>query len=198
MIKIIFNSQGNDYFDNQSLHLARMLKSKNIQMKKLFFLLIVGLVLLSPEVNAQEKTKKIGFFGGFGLSFSTGYTYISLQPGVMYHVSPKFKLGTGIQYSYLKSKKAYYGVNYKYNIFGFNTMAMFYPYKELEMSVEFEDLYVKQNYNNVQNNFWSPALFGGLGYRYGPVTAGFKFNFLFDQKTSVYQDAFIPFVRIYF
>jgi hypothetical protein len=77
-------------------------------------------------------------------------------------------------------------------------MALYNPYKELELSVEYEDLYVKQDYNGIKNNFWSPALFGGMGYRYGPVVAGFKFNFLFDRKKSIYQDAFIPFIRIYF
>jgi len=156
------------------------------------------LLLLSFQANAQKKTKKIGFYGGFGLSLGTGYTYISLQPGITYPLFDKFRLGAGVQYTYLKSNKTYYGVNYSYNIYGFNTMALFNPYKELEISAEFEDLYVNQNYNNISNKFWSPALFGGLGYRYGPVVAGFKYNFLYDPKTSIYQDAFIPFIRIYF
>jgi len=167
-----------------------------IKKQLLPFLLIT--LLFSTNLQAQEKkTKKIGFYGGFGLSLGTGYTYISLQPGVIYNWEPKFKLGAGVQYTYLKSNKAYYGVNYSYNIYGFNTMAMYYPAKELEITAEYENLYVKQKYNGVENNFWSPALFGGLGYRYGPVVAGFKFNFLYDPKTSIYQDAFIPFIRIY-
>ncbi len=165
---------------------------------KLKIFLVSVLLFLSFQIQAQKTSKKIGFYGGFGLSLGTGYTYFSLQPGIIYHAFEKFKLGAGVQYTYLKSNKSYYGVDYKYNIYGFNTMALFYPYKELEVSAEFEDLYVDQNFNNVSHKFWSPALFGGLGYRYGPVVAGFKFNFLFDPKTSIYQDAFIPFIRIYF
>ena len=166
---------------------------------RLLFLPVLFLMLsLSPATAQQTKQKKISFYGGFGLSFGTGYTYVSLQPGIIYNLHPKFRLGAGVQYTYLKSNKSYYGVNYKYNILGFNTMALYNPYKELEFSVEYEDLYVKQNYNGIKNNFWSPALFGGMGYRYGPVVAGFKFNFLFDRKTSIYQDAFTPFIRIYF
>lgn len=161
-------------------------------------LFISILFVLSLQANAQKSSKKIGLYGGFGLNFGTGYTYISLQPGLIYHVSNKFKLGGGVQYTYLKSNKSYYGVNYKYHIYGFNTMVMYYPIKELEVSAEYENLYVKQNFNNVTNNFWSPALFGALGYHYGPVVAGFKYNFLYDPKKSVYQDAFTPFVRIYF
>ena len=169
-------------------------------MKKLFYkLLFISIFLSAIHVQAQKKHhKKVGVYGGFGLSLATGYTYVSLQPGLIYHIHPKFKLGTGVQYTYLKSNKSYYGVNYSYNIYGFNLMNMYYPFKNLEMSVEFEDLYVQQNYNNVKNNFWSPALFGGMGYRYGAVVAGFKFNFLFDTQKSIYQDAIIPFFRIYF
>ena len=169
-------------------------------MKSFFIkILIIGTLLFSTQVFGQKnKVKKIGFYGGFGLSLSTGYTYISLQPGIIYHVDPKFKMGTGVQYTYLKSNKSYYGVNYSYNIYGFNVMSMYYPTKEVEILAEFEDLYVNQNYNEVNNKFWSPALFGGLGYRYGPVVAGFKFNFLFDRQKSVYQDAFIPYIRVYF
>ena len=144
---------------------------QNLKLISLFF------ILLNFSTHAQEtKPKKFSFYGGFGLSFSTGYTYISLQPGVIYHLHPKFKLGAGVQYTYLKSNKSYYGVNYKYNIFGFNTLVLYNPINELEVSAEYEDLYVKQNYNDIQKNFWSPALFGGLAYRYGPVAAGFKFR----------------------
>ncbi len=161
-------------------------------------LLLNFLLFLSFQIKAQKTSKKISYYGGFGLNFSTGYTYFSLQPGIIYNASPKFKLGAGVQYTYLKSNKSYYGVNYKYNIYGYNAMALYYPYKELEVAAEYENLYVKQNFNGVANNFWSPALFGSLGYHYGPVVAGFKYNFLYDPEKSVYQDAFIPFVRVYF
>jgi len=169
-------------------------------MKKIILLswILIISIIGSGNLYSQKRHKKIGFYGGFGLNLSTGYTYVSLQPGVIYNLSEKVKLGAGVQYTYLKSNKSYYGVNYKYNIYGFNTMALYLPLKEMEISAEYENLYVQQTYNSVENNFWSPALFGGLGYRYGPVVIGFKYNFLYDPKTSVYQDAFIPFVRVYF
>jgi len=157
-------------------------------------------ILNVNQLYAQEtkKDKKISFYGGFGLSLSTGYTYLSLQPGIIYHAAPKFRLGAGVQYTYLQSNKTYYGADYTYNIYGFNTIILYDPSEGLELSAEFEDLYVKQDYNGIQNNFWSPALFAGVGYHYGPVVAGFKFNFLYDSETSIYLDAFVPFVRVYF
>ncbi len=168
-------------------------------MKKIIFYLVIGLILsCSTNVHAQQKDKKIGFYGGFGLNLGTGYTYLSLQPGILYHFRKNVKVGVGVQYTYLKSNKAYYGVNFRYHILGYNTLLLYNPVKYLETSIEYENLYIKKNYNNIITKFWSPALFGGLGYHFGPVVLGFKYNFLYKPATSIYQDAFVPFIRIYF
>ncbi len=169
-------------------------------MKNIFFLLWISIIAIgsSENIYSQHTSKKIGFYGGFGLSLGTDYTYLSLQPGLLYHFHKKLKLGAGVQYTYLKSNKSYYGVNYNYNIFGFNSMILYDPIEGLETSLEYENLYVKKDFNNVKTNFWSPSLFAGLGYHFGAVVAGFKYNFLYDPETSIYQDAFIPFIRIYF
>jgi hypothetical protein len=162
----------------------------------LIFLFI--LLFVFSEGFAQKKEKKYSFYGGFGLGISTGYTYFSIQPGVIYHWDDKISSGVGVQYSYMKSNKSYDNVGYSYNIYGFNALTMFYPIKNLEFSAEFEDLYIKQTYSEIKHSYWSPALFGGMAYRYGNIIIGLKFNFLYDRKTSIYQDAFVPFVRIYF
>ncbi len=165
---------------------------------KILKFVFLGLFLLAlQQVSAQEKSK-FHFYGGFGLGVSTDYFYVSLQPGVLYDVSHTYKMGLGGQYSYQKSNKSYYGVNYSYNIVGFNFLNLVYPYKHLEISGEFEDLYVMQNYNKIRANYWSPALFAGVGYRFGSVVAGFKYDFLHKDNHSVYQDAFVPYIRIYF
>jgi len=164
--------------------------------KILFLFILLGNTL--TQVQAQDKKNKFSLYGGFGLGVSTDYFYVSLQPGVIYHLSQQFKLGSGLQYSYMKSNKNYYGVNYKYHILGFNAMALYYPIKQIELSGEYEDLYVMQSYNSVKDRYWSPALFAGIAYRYNNVAAGFKYNLLHEQGRSVYQDAFVPFIRIYF
>ena len=160
--------------------------------------LIALLFSISWNADAQQKNKKLSYYGGFGLGISTDYFYVSLQPGLIYNVNKSFKLGSGLQYSYLKSNDNYSGVNYNYHVMGFNEMLLFYPVKQLELSGEFEDLYVMQSYNHIDEKYWSPALFGGLAYRYGNVVAGFKYNFLYKEGTSIYNNAFIPFIRIYF
>jgi hypothetical protein len=167
-------------------------------MKKLFVLLYLAFLFFSFDIIAQTKEKKYNFYGGFGLGISNNYTYISLQPGIVYHWNTKFHSGVGVQYSYIRSHNSYDNVRHMSNIFGFNLLSMYYPANYIEFSVEFEDLFINQKYGDVNNNYWSPALFGGMAYRYGNVIAGLKYNFLFDEKTSIYKNAFAPFIRIHF
>ncbi len=168
-------------------------------MNKTVYLISLLILLLSfTKMQGQQKNKKYNFYGGFGLGISTDYTYFSIQPGIIYHWNNKIHSGMGVQYSYMKSNRTYDNIGYSYNIYGFNLISMYYPIKNMEFSIEFEDLYIRQKYSNLINSYWSPAIFGGMAYRYGNLVAGLKFNFLYDRKTSIYQDAFIPFVRIYF
>jgi hypothetical protein len=47
-------------------------------------------------------------------------------------------------------------------------------------------------------DFWNTGLFLGAGYRAQNVTIGARYNVLFDKDKSVYSDALMPFVRVYF
>ena len=71
----------------------------------------------------------------------------------------------------------------------------------MQLSAEFEEHYVSRNYkmdvSNLSENYWYPALFLGLGYTTGPVTVGIKYDVLHDNR-SIYANAFMPFVSIYF
>jgi hypothetical protein len=52
--------------------------------------------------------------------------------------------------------------------------------------------------NSIKNNFWNTGLYFGAGYRTGNITAGLRYNVLFDKDKSVYSDALMPFVRVSF
>ena len=41
-------------------------------------------------------------------------------------------------------------------------------------------------------------LFIGAGYRSGNVTFGIRYDVLYDEKKSIYADAWVPFVRVFF
>ena len=72
----------------------------------------------------------------------------------------------------------------------------------MQLSTEFEELNVNRRYDinlNIQDeNYWSPALFLGVGYRSGNVTFGIRYDVLYDKDKSIYFDPWAPFVRFYF
>ncbi len=76
-------------------------------------------------------------------------------------------------------------------------MALYYPVKEVETSLEYEALYINETYNSVDKTYWSPSLFAGVGYMSKNFAVGFKFNFLYKED-GIYKEPLIPYVRIYF
>jgi hypothetical protein len=80
---------------------------------------------------------------------------------------------------------------------------LFNPIRQIQISAEFEQLYVNRKYEGVlrdlkNDNYFSPAIFLGIGYQTQNVTIGARYNLLFNNEKSVYADAIVPFVRIYF
>ena len=74
--------------------------------------------------------------------------------------------------------------------------------QEIQLSAEFEELNVNRKWDDVfgieDENYWSPALFVGVGYRSRNVTFGIRYDLLYDDEKSVYADPFMPFVRVFF
>ena len=73
---------------------------------------------------------------------------------------------------------------------------------EIQLSTEFEELNVTRNYKfidgDVTENYWYPALFIGVGFHSNNFAVGIRSDLLFDAEKSIYADAYIPFVRVYF
>lgn len=172
---------------------AKLFPMKNY---KIFLLLLVFFGIQS--LSAQNTDSKFHFYGGFGLSFDGNGFQFSIQPGAIYDINDTFKAGAGVQYAYGNSSSQLIGGDYSYNILGFNFLGLAYPTDEVELSTEYENLYVTENYNNLKTKYWSPALFVGAGYKFKNVAVGFKYNFLHEEGRSIYHDAFVPYIRIYF
>lgn len=47
-------------------------------------------------------------------------------------------------------------------------------------------------------NYWLPAFFVGIGYSTYNVTFGLRYDLLYTDRKSIYSNALIPFVRVYF
>ncbi len=162
--------------------------------------LISNVILGQQQSNLPRSSSdfwnRVQFGGGIGLGFGSGYTDISLTPSAIYNFNEYVALGLGAQYSYV-SQKNYYDSH----LYGASAIALFNPIREIQLSVELEELRVNINPDDpayVPERFWNTGLFLGAGYRSNNVTIGVRYNVLQDDNKRVYSDAFMPFVRVYF
>lgn len=150
---------------------------------------------LTPE-NDPDFFDSVRFGGSLGLSFSNNVFSALLAPKAVYDFNRYFSLGVGIAGSYTD------GSNFTAYTLGGSTIALFRPISMLQVSSEFEENYVNRSLEldggNLTNSYWYPSLFLGLGYTTGPVTVGLKYDVLYNDRKSIYGNALMPFVSIYF
>ncbi|WP_432672031.1 hypothetical protein [Flavobacterium sp. SM2513] len=144
--------------------------------------------------NASGTQDRVHFGGSLGLSIGSGFTNIVVAPSVIYDVNAYFSAGVGLQGSYVNFKN-----NFESYIYGASLIGLVNPIEQIQLSAELEQLRVNTTFNdNYKDDFWNTALFLGAGYRTNNVTLGIRYNVLFDDKKSVYNEAFMPFLRVYF
>ena len=147
--------------------------------------------------NPNEFWKQVQFGGGFGLNFGTGYTEITLAPSAIYPVNDYVSLGAGLLGSFTHFKHYY-----TTGVYGVSAISLFNPIEKVQLSMEVEQARVNTQIQMIPNpitkNYWNTALYVGAGYRNGNVTLGARYNLLFDKDKSIYNDALMPFVRLYF
>lgn len=178
------------------------MKNNPISIVLVLFLTFFGLLMSSVAVAQNNSNKSpnpfwgnVQFGGGIGLGFGNGSTNISLSPSAIYNINDYFSLGTGVQYSYASQKNSYTS-----NLYGGSIIGLINPMEQIQLSAELEQLRVNVDYGNGYNaeNFWNTGLFLGAGFRNGNVTIGGRYNVLFNKNDSVYGEAFMPFVRVFF
>lgn len=179
-------------------------------MQPLFFrkltktiIVVFTLLFFSSTFSQQNDNYKGDFWshlqygGGFGVSVGSGYTDITIAPSAVYNFNDYFGLGLGLQSSYIKSKNQYSSL-----LYGASVIGLFNPIEEIQLSLEVEEVRVNSTFeaipDDIKRDFWNTGLFVGAGYRTENVTIGARFNLLFDKDKSVYSDALMPFVRVYF
>ena len=184
-------------------------------MKKNTFLSLVTFLSIQASVWAQnapyqnyETTpeapfwQNVRFGGGLGLAFGDGFANVSVAPSAIYNFSDQLSAGVGLQYNYVKSKDYFDSHSY-----GVSFLGLFNPIPELQLSAELEQLRVNNqvyyyDYRNqvyqISDDFWNTALFLGAGYSSGNATVGIRYNVLFNKNNHVYEQAWMPFVRVYF
>lgn len=159
------------------------------------------------QVNVQKQKsdfwQHVQFGGNVGLSFGQNFFSGSISPSAVYRFDERFATGTSLIFSYSKDK--YYYESY---IVGASVLGLFNPIPQIQISAEFEQLYVNRSDLNpicnglncypLDESYWYPGLYLGAGFSTGPVTMGIRFDVLYDSKRSIYANAYNPFVRFYF
>ncbi|HEX9981334.1 MAG TPA: hypothetical protein VGB50_12295 [Flavobacterium sp.] len=169
-----------------------------------FLLLLLFSIVLTAQETAQNENPKSDFWqkvqigGGFGLSIGNGYTDVTLAPGAIYNFNRYFAAGIGLQGTYVKVRDEWNSW-----IYGGSILGLVNPIPQIQLSAELEQVRVNSEYElidvgTVDDDFWNTALFVGVGYRTNNVTIGVRYNVLHDSDRRVYNEAFMPFVRIYF
>ncbi len=167
----------------------------------LIYSLIFTNTLTAQDSISSKKSdfwQHVRFGGGLGLSSSNNFFTLSVSPSAIYDFHDQLSLGIGINYTFNDYKNRYTS-----NIYGGSIIGLFNPFKQIQISAEFEQLYVNRKYEGIlrdlkNDNYFSPAIFLGIGYQTQFVTIGARYNLLFNNEKSVYADAIVPFVRIYF
>ena len=142
---------------------------------------IVILVFYSLNIQAQEQAQfqkqksefwsHVMFGGGIGLSFGDGFFSGTLAPSAIYRFDEKFSAGAGLNMSYSTEKNFYESY-----ILGSSILGLFNPIPQLQISAEFEQLYVNRDFDDrtfyLDESYWYPGLYLGAGFNTGPVTMG--------------------------
>ena len=160
--------------------------------------LLVIFLLSTIFTNAQNDNDpkfwdNVRFGGGFGLGFGSNQTTIAISPSAIYEFNDMFALGLGGSYLYAKNG------NLKSNVYGASFISLFNPVEEIQLSAEFEQLFVTQKQLGFDNyNFDYPALYLGAAYRVGRFAVGVRYDVLYDNNKSIFASAFSPIIRFYF
>lgn len=165
----------------------------------LFF--VVFFVVAISKVTGQnygvENSPRWRFGGGVGLNFGNNFFIGSLSPSAIYQFDSNLALGFGATGAYSKSRD-----RYSSTILGGSVLGLYNIIPEIQISAEFEELHVNRDYEydgaNRKDNYWYPALFLGAGFHSRNVTVGIRYDVLYEKGKSIYANAYMPFVRVYF
>lgn len=159
---------------------------------------VVVLLFTNKSIAQNQQTEfweHLRFGGGIGMSFGDGFFSGTLAPSAIYQFNNQFAAGVGLSGTYNSLKHRYTST-----ILGGSIVALYNVIPEIQLSAEFEELNVTRDYKfDIPNqNYWYPALFVGAGFHTNNFTVGIRYDVLYDNRKSIYAEAWAPFVRVYF
>ncbi len=164
-------------------------------MKKTFFLIFVSLSFygFSQDENSIKFWDNVRFGGAFGLGFGNNTTNIAVIPSAIYDFNEYVSLGVSLGYQYAKRDDA------KSNVYSAGLLSFFNPINEIQLSAEFEQLFVNSSFGALTEKYNYPSLYLGGAYQVSNgIAIGLRYDVLFNRNESIYASAFSPIVRIFF
>lgn len=160
------------------------------------FMLFGVICFAQNPYNKSEFWNKVHFGGGIGLGFTNGGFNGSISPSAIYQFNEQFATGISLNLNYAKFNEN------KLFAYGGSILSLYNPIPFLQLSGEFEQLRINKSLGytglDIEQNYWSPALFLGIGYTSQNVTFGVRYDVLYNDTKSIYANAWMPFVRVYF
>lgn len=148
------------------------------------------------ETQPHPFWSNVRFGGSVGLAFGNGYFNGALSPSAVYDFNRVLSAGVTLSGAYAKQN------TFNATSLGGSIISLIRPIKEIQLSMEYEQLNINRRFEldggNFRDQYWVPALYLGLGYNTGPVVTGVRYNVLHDSNRSFYNQAFMPFVSVYF
>lgn len=160
-----------------------------------FFITSVLSYAQTDSIRVHQPTRfwdNVRFGGGLGLSFGNDITVINVSPSAIYDFQNNFALGIGLGYLYSKNG------DLKSNVISPGLIALYNPANEVQLSAEFEHLFINQKFGFDSRNYDYPALYLGVAYRTGWASFGIRYDVLYDERDAIYASAFSPIIRVYF
>jgi hypothetical protein len=180
-----------------------MKDSVSYRSKNTFLIIFVCLISFSAlsqstttSTQGSDFWQNVRFGGGLGLSFGNDIFSATVAPSAIYDFNAQFAAGVSLNYTYFSADDFF-----KSTIVGGSFIGLFNPLPEIQLSSEFEYLNVSRNFEDpivLDDNYWQPAVFFGVGYTTNNITVGVRYNVLHDDDKSIYADALVPFFRVYF
>ncbi len=179
---------------------------KNCYRKPFIILIILSMSFCEsygqPQSQQDSFWQNVRFGGNIGLNFGNRFTNIVVAPQAIYQVSPQVGLGVGLNFSYIKQNfNDGFSPDFSSTLLGGSLIAIANPIEEIQLSMDLEYLNVNRNFEDPifrDDNYWVPALFIGAGYRQQGFVIGARYDVLFNEGRSVYNNGIQPFVRVLF
>ena len=146
--------------------------------------------------NNSKFFERVRYGGSLGMGFFNGGLNVNVSPSAIYPVTNEFSAGASLNFNYAKFNDE------KLLAYGGSILSLYNPIPQIQLSAEFEQLRINRSLEAVpytlEDNYWLPALFLGVGYSTYNVTFGLRYDLLYNDNKSIYGNALMPFVRVYF